>query len=80
VGGSLSFSEDAFGDRWFSVSDVVRAFQTHAWPRDPRISKALDEFTRWGYFEKKKAGKKPIYRVVIKPEEAKARGLLRVEE
>lgn len=77
---AIVYSEDAFGDRWFSVSDVVRAFQTHAWPRDPRISKALDEFTRWGYFEKKKAGKKPIYRVVIKPEEAKARGLLRVEE
>jgi len=68
------------GAGWFSISDVVKAFQRHAWPRDPRISKVLDDFCRWGYLEKKYAGRKPIYHVLIKPEEAKAKGLLRVEE
>jgi len=58
---------------------VVKAFHSHAWKRDPRITIVLDEFAQWGYFEKQYAGKKPIYRVRLKPEEAKAKGLLRIE-
>jgi hypothetical protein len=77
---AVIYSEGALGESWFSVSDVVRAFQRHAWKRDPRISTALDEFANWGYLEKKYAGRKPIYRVRLKPEEAKAKGLLKVEE
>jgi len=77
---AIIYSEGALGDRWFSVSDVVKAFNKHAWNRDPRTSKALDDFTRWGYLEKKYAGRKPIYRVLIKPKEAKNRGLLTVTE
>jgi len=76
---AIVYSEGALGDGWFSVSDVVKAFNSHAWSRDPRISKALDDFTRWGYLEKKYAGRKPIYRILIKPEEAKTKGLLKVE-
>jgi len=77
---AVVYAEGALGEGWFSVSDVVKAFQRHAWSRDPRISKVLDEFCRWGYLEKKYAGRKPIYRAVIKPEEAKAKGLLKIEE
>ena len=77
---ALCYSEGAFGEGWFSVSDVVKAFQSHGWKRDPRISTALDEFAQWGYFTKKYAGHKPIYQVKTKPEEAKAKGLLKVEE
>jgi len=77
---AIVYSEGALGNGWFSVSDVVKAFQRHAWKRDPRISKVLDEFTQWGFFEKKFAGRKPIYHVLMKPEDAKAKGLLKVEE
>jgi len=77
---AIVYAEGALGDGWFSVSDVVKAFQRHAWPRDPRTSKVLDEFCRWGYLEKKYAGRKPIYHVLIKPEDARAKGLLKVEE
>jgi len=77
---AIIYSEGALGNGWFSVSDVVRAFNRHAWDRDPKISKALNDFTRWGYLEKKYAGRKPIYRVLIKPKEAKNKGLLIVTE
>jgi len=77
---ALVYAEGALGNGWFSVSDVVKAFQRHAWPRDPRISKVLDDFCRWRYLEKKYAGRKPIYHTVVKPEEAKAKGILRVQE
>jgi len=77
---AIVYAEGALGDGWFSVSDVVKAFQRHAWKRDPRISTVLDEYAQWGYLEKKYAGRKPIYRVLIKPEEAEAKGLLKVEE
>ena len=77
---AIIYSEGALNDGWFSISDVVRAFNRHAWSRDPRISKALDDFTRWGYLEKKYAGRKPIYRVLIKPKEAKNKGLLIMTE
>jgi len=77
---AIVYAEGALGDGWFSVSDVVKAFQRHAWKRDPRISKALDDYTQWGYLEKKYAGRKPIYHVLIKPEDARAKGLLKVEE
>lgn len=76
---AIVYSEGALGEGWFSVSDVVKAFQRHAWKRDPRIGPALDDFTRWGYFEKKYAGRKPIYHVLIKPEEAKSKGVLKVD-
>jgi len=77
---AIIYSEGSLGNGWFSVSDVVKVFNSHAWSRDPRISKVLDDFTRWGYLEKKYAGRKPIYRVLIKPEEAKNKGLLKIEE
>jgi len=77
---AIVYAEGALGDGWFSVSDIVKAFQRHAWPRDPRISKVLDDFCRWGYLEKKYAGRKPIYHTIVKPEEAKTKGLLKIEE
>jgi len=77
---AIVYAEGALGEGWFSVSDVVKAFQRHAWKRDPRISKALDDYTQWGYLEKKFAGRKPIYHVLLKPEDAESKGLLKVEE
>ena len=77
---AVVYSEGAFGDGWFSVSDVVKAFQKHAWSRDPRISKALDEFCQWGFFEKKKERRKLFYRVKVSVEKARNKGLLRIEE
>lgn len=77
---AVLYVEGLFKDDWFSVANVVRGFTSHGWKRDPRISKALDDFTRWGYFVKKMAGRKPIYQVRLSLDEAKAKGLLEVKE
>ena len=61
------------------MSDVTKAFLKNAWPRDPRVSKILDEFCQWSYFEKRYSGRRPEYKVRMKPEEAKAKGLLKVD-
>jgi hypothetical protein len=34
----------------------------------------------WGFFEKHYAGKRPEYKLRVKPEEAKAKGLLKEVE
>jgi len=77
---AIIYTEGYLDDKWFSVSDIIKAFKKHAWNKDPRISKALDDFTRWGYLEKKYAGRKPIYRIKITPEQAKTKGLLKTTE
>lgn len=77
---AIVYAEGALGAGWFSVSDIVRAFQSHGWKRDPRISTTLDDFTKWGYFTKKYAGRKPIYQVRMSIEESQSKGLLKVTE
>ena len=77
---AIVYAEGKLGEGWFTVTDVNKAFHSHGWPRDPRASKFLDQYAQWGYLEKKFAGKKPMYHVRMKPEEAKAKGLLKVEE
>jgi len=65
-------------DKWFTTTDVVNAFISHGWSRDPRIGPTLDKMCQWGFFEKHYAGKRPEYRLRIKPEEAKAKGLIKI--
>jgi len=77
---TIVYAEGYLGEGWFTVSDVTRAFIKNAWPQDPRVSKVLDEFCQWGYLEKRFSGKRPEYRVRMKPEEAKSKGLLKVED
>ena len=77
---AIVYAEGKLGEGWFTVTDVNKAFHSHGWPRDPRASKFLDQYAQWGYLEKKFAGKKPMYHVRMKPEEAKAKGLLKVEK
>jgi hypothetical protein len=67
-------------DKWFSVSDVTRAFQRHGWKQDPRTSSALDKFCQWGYFVKQMSGKRPDYRLKLTPEQAREKGLLKEVE
>ncbi|MEM1590086.1 MAG: hypothetical protein QW175_06690 [Candidatus Bathyarchaeia archaeon] len=67
-------------DKWFTTTDVVNAFISHGWSRDPRIGPTLDKMCQWGFLEKHYAGKRPEYRLRIKPEEAKAKGLLKITE
>jgi hypothetical protein len=64
-------------DRWFTVTDLTRAFQSHGWNRDPRASAALDKFCHWGYFEKQLSGRRPDYRVRLAPEDARSKGLIK---
>jgi len=67
-------------DKWFTVTDVTQAFIKHGWKKDPRTSVKLDQLCEWGYFEKHFAGRRPEYRLKMKPEEAREKGLLKVEE
>jgi hypothetical protein len=67
-------------DKWFTTTDVINAFISHGWSRDPRIGPTLDKMCSWGFFEKHYSGKRPEYRVKIKPEDARSRGLLKEVE
>jgi vacuolar-type H+-ATPase subunit I/STV1 len=64
-------------DKWFTTTDVVNAFVSHGWPRDPRIGPTLDKMCSWGFFEKHYAGKRPEYKLKLKPEDARGKGLLK---
>lgn len=77
---AVIYAEGRLNKGWFTVTDVAKHFEAHGWKRDPRASNALDDFCSWGYFEKHYAGKRPEYRVKIPVEEAKAKGLLKIEE
>lgn len=67
-------------DKWFTVTNVTKAFISHGWTKDPRTSKMLDQLCEWGYLEKHYAGKRPEYRMKMKPEEAKEKDLLKLIE
>jgi predicted nuclease with TOPRIM domain len=77
---ALIYADGDLGAEWFTVSDVTRLFERHAWSRDPRTSGVLDQFVQWGFLEKRYSGKRPEYKVKLTPAEAKSKGLLRVEE
>lgn len=78
---AILYSEGYFNDKeWFSVADIVRGFEPRNWERDPRVSRVLDHLTSLRYLLKKMAGNKPIYHFILKSEEAKSKGLLKVEE
>jgi len=67
-------------DKWFTVRDVTKAFQSHGWNQDPRTSVSLDKFCQWGYFEKQMSGRRPDYRVRLALEDARSKGLLKEVE
>jgi len=67
-------------DKWFTVTHVTQAFISHGWNKDPRTSKMLDKFCQWNFFEKHYAGKRPEYRLKMKPEDARVKGLLKDAE
>ena len=75
---AIVYAEGKLGDGWFTVTAVNKAFQSHGWSRDPRASKFLDRYAQWGYFEKRLSGRRPEYRVKLRPDEAEAKGLLKV--
>jgi hypothetical protein len=66
-------------DKWFTVSDVFRAFEANAWNRDPRTSQVLDKFCQWGFLEKRMAGTRPEYRIRLPISKAKEQGLIKGE-
>jgi len=67
-------------DKWFTVTKVYELFISHGWAKNPQTSKVLDQFCQWGFFEKHYAGKRPEYRIKLAPEEAKQKGLLKIEQ
>jgi len=77
---AIVYADGELGEEWFTVSNVTKSFEKHAWPRDPRTSAVLDDLVHWGFLEKRYSGKRPDYKVKIKPEDAKIKRLLKVEE
>ena len=78
---AILYAEDELPrDKWFSVSDVYKAFQRHGWNQDPHTSKVLDKFCQWGYFTKQMSGRRPDYRVKLTPEQAREKGLIKEVE
>jgi len=67
-------------DKWFTTTDVVNAFVSHGWPRDPRIGPTLDKMCSWSFFEKHYAGKRPEYRIRMQSSDARSKNLLKVIE
>jgi len=67
-------------DKWFTVRHVYDLFRSHGWSVDPRTSKMLDKFCEWGFLKKHYAGKRPEYRLRLRPEEAERKGLIKMEE
>lgn len=63
--------------KWFTVTDVTKAFQSRGWSRDSRTSKVLDKFCQWGYFEKQMSGRRSDYRIRLSSEDARSKGLLK---
>jgi len=74
------YGKGELGTDWFTVSDLTRLFEKHAWARDPRASSVLDDMVRWDILEKRLSGKRPEYKVAMSPEDAKSKGFLKVEE
>jgi len=77
---ALIYAEGEIDDAWFTVSNMTKMFQKHAWHKDPRTSGALDDLVRWGFLEKRFSGKRPEYRIRMSPTDAREKGLLKIEE
>lgn len=78
---AILYAEDELPrDKWFSVSDVYKAFQRHGWNQDPHTSKVLDKFCQWGYFTKQMSGRRPDYRLKLTSEQAREKGLIKEVE
>lgn len=68
-------------DEWFTTADVEELVHSHGWSETIKRTNVLSEMTKMGFFEQKKyADRTRGYRVVMPPDEAKERGLLKVEE
>jgi len=78
---AILYAEDELPrDKWFTVSDIYRAFQKHGWNQDPHTSKVLDKFCQWGYFTKQMSGRRPEYKIKLSANQAKEKGLLKETE
>lgn len=77
---TILYAEGDLGEGWFTTGTIYNLFKSRAWTKNPQTSAKLDSMVRWGFLQKRMAGRRPEYRVKMKPEEAKAKGLLKVEE
>ena len=78
---AILYAEDELPrEKWFSVSDVYKAFRRHGWNQDPHTREALDKFCQWGYFMKQMSGKRPDYKIKLSAGQAKEKGLLKEAE
>jgi len=78
---AILYAEDELPrEKWFSVSDVYKAFRRHGWNQDPHTREVLDKFCQWGYFVKQMSGKRPDYKIKLSAGQAKEKGLLKEVE
>jgi hypothetical protein len=67
-------------DEWFTTGLLYDLFQTRGWDDDPRRAHGIDDFCKWGYFERKYYNETRHYRLSMTPAEAEERGRLNYEE
>lgn len=73
------YSIGAFKGR-VSVAETNRLLINQGWNKSPRTKEYMDEMLKWGFFSPVKQGRRYDYKVVITPEDAKEKGLLKFSE
>ncbi len=79
---AIVYAEGLLPQKAFSISQLNRIlegrFGTKEFPGN--LPKVCDKFVSWGFFEKVQSGRRWDYRVRLKPEDARSKGLIKLEE
>lgn len=78
---AILYAKGKLGTDWVSSGTVDELLNQHGWNYTPVSIRAnLDDMTQWGFLEKRKAGRRNEWRVIMTPAEAKKKGLLKFTE
>ncbi|MEM1589997.1 MAG: hypothetical protein QW175_06235, partial [Candidatus Bathyarchaeia archaeon] len=79
---AIAYAEGLLPDKAFTTTMLNQILESRFGTKEfpGNLPDALNKFVAWGFLEKVKAGSRWDYRVKIKPEEAKAKGLLKEVE
>jgi len=79
---AIVYAEGLLPEKAFSTRQLNKVMERRFGHKEAyaNFERVLTDFVAWNFFEKIQAGSRWDYRVKLKPEEAKAKGLLKVEE
>jgi len=77
---AIVYAEGLLPDKAFSISQLNKILESRFGTKEfpGNLGPACNKFVSWGYFEKVQSGKRWDYRVKLRPEEAKNKGLLKI--